>query len=39
MQGFNPRSHEGNDVYLQPDCGPGKSFNPRSHEGNDLVTQ
>ena len=36
-RGFNPRSHEGNDIASVPvSSAPVLSFNPRSHEGNDT---
>ena len=37
ISGFNPRSHEGNDLGEQTTAIDKKSFNPRSHEGNDHM--
>ena len=33
---FNPRSHEGNDIFEVGWIEDHKYFNPRSHEGNDI---
>ena len=34
---FNPRSHEGSDLYSSISPGVASYFNPRSHEGSDTV--
>ena len=36
---FNPRSHEGNDIFEVGWIEDHKYFNPRSHEGNDIRAQ
>ena len=36
-ENFNPRSHEGSDIYQRLRKGNRKNFNPRSHEGSDCI--
>ena len=36
-QHFNPRAHEGHDVFARVTHHPSADFNPRAHEGHDLM--